>query len=120
MGNQSDIVISGRIVFPPGDRPEETALLVAQVEDVSRADAPSKVIAEQVRQRVTLPRAADRSLPFEIRVPRDSIDARSRYNVRVHVDVSGTRSVTSGDFLSTTASPVTPEHPDVAVEVRRV
>lgn len=114
------MLLTGRIVFPPGDRPDEAARVVARVEEVSRADAPAVMVAEQVREHVALPRGENLSLPFEIPIDPESIDPGLRYSVRVHVDVTGTSTVTSDDFVSTAAYPVTFESGGIAVEVRRV
>jgi putative lipoprotein len=95
------------------------ATVHVRLEDVSRADAASTLVAE-----LTLPLAtslpAGAELPFAIIAPH--IDERARYAVRVHVDVSGTGEVEVGDLLSTTAYPVlTHEHPgDLTVEAHRI
>ncbi len=94
--------------------------MVARVEEVSRADAPAVVVAEQVQEHVVLPRDDWGSLPFAIDLRAASIDPRLRYSVRVHVDVSGTASVTSDDFVSTSSYPVEFDAGELAVEVRRV
>ncbi|WP_410793549.1 YbaY family lipoprotein [Kribbella sp. C-35] len=114
------MLLTGRIVFPSGDRPEEASRVVARVEEVSRADAPAVVVAEQVQEHVVLPRDDWGSLPFAIDLRAASIDPRLRYSVRVHVDVSGTASVTSDDFVSTSSYPVEFDAGELAVEVRRV
>lgn len=114
------MMLTGQIVFPSGDRPEEAARVVARVEEVSRADAPAVTVAEQVQEHVALPRGESRSLPFAIDVHSNSINPQLRYSVRVHVDVAGTTSVTSDDFVSTTSNPVIFEPGEMAVEVQRV
>jgi hypothetical protein len=48
------------------------------------------------------------------------MDLRSRYTVRVHVDVTGTASVTRGDFVSTVSYPVSSDQDEMEVAVRRV
>lgn len=120
MGDGRDIVLTGQIVFPLGERPKEAARVVARVEDVTRADAPAATIAEHVQERVAVPQGEDQSLPFTIRIPMRSMDPRRQYTVRVHVDVTGTASVSRGDFVSTISHPVSTEQRDIAVEVRRV
>lgn len=114
------MLLTGRIVFPAGDRPEEASRVVARVEEVSRADAPAVIVAEQVQEHVALPRDERGSLPFAIELHSTAIDPRLRYSVRVHVDVSGTASVTSDDFISTASYPVELDTGELAVEVRRV
>jgi uncharacterized lipoprotein YbaY len=107
-----DVVIKGRAVFPPGERSGAAARVVVRVEDVSVADAPSTTVAQNVLDKVRLPSAEGDSLPFEIRVPKSALDPKRRYSVRIHVDVDGTGTITTGDFLSTRAYPVQTEQPD--------
>ena len=104
--------VSGQIVLPP-DAPEKAGAVVVQVEDVSRADAPSTVVAEQRLEHVPL---RDRDhLDFAIDVPADAINPRGMYSLRAHVDTSGSGSVERGDLVSTQSYPVlTGGAPDLA------
>src|SRR4051794_31297871 len=113
-------VVRGDIVVPEGDVPDEAAELIVQVEDVSRADAPSVVVGEQRLRGVRLPPGG--ALQFEVEVPADRVDPRSSYSVRAHVDVSGSGEVEEGDLLSTQSYPVlTRGHGDAAqVRVQRI
>ena len=108
------------IVAPPLGSTVEAAEVVAQVEDVSRADAPSVVVAEERLQDVKVEPGA--VISFEIDVPAELVDSKSSYSVRVHVDVAGTGEVEVGDLVSTTSNPVlTRGHGDEArVEVQLV
>lgn len=108
------------VVAPPLASSVEAAEVVAQVEDVSRADAPSQVIAEERHQGVKVEPGA--VIPFEIQVPAELVDEGSSYSVRVHVDVAGTGEVEVGDLVSTSSHPVlTRGHGDEArVEVQAV
>ena len=96
--------VRGEIVLPRDDLPAETANLIVQVEDVSRADAPSVIIAEQ-RQAVASLRSGA-ALPFTIEVPAELVDERDDYSVRVHIDVSGSGEVEVSDLVSTQSYPV--------------
>jgi putative lipoprotein len=111
--------VRGEIVLPPG-APPEAARVVVQLEDVSRADAPSVVVGEQRSEQVRL-QGRDR-LEFAIEVPADAIDPRAMYSVRAHVDTSGSGTVERGDFVSTQSYPVlTGGAPDeVKIAVRPV
>jgi putative lipoprotein len=108
------------IVAPSFGSTVEAAEVVAQVEDVSRADAPSVVVAEERLQDVKVEPGA--VISFEIDVPAELVDSKSSYSVRVHVDVAGTGEVEVGDLVSTTSNPVlTRGHGDEArVEVQLV
>ena len=105
----------------PGDAvPVAASRVVAQVEDYSRADAPSPVIGETVRSDVVF--EADGRERFRIEIPPGAIDERNMYSVRVHVDVDGSGSIDTGDLITMRSYPVlTRGHPDeVEVEVRPV
>jgi putative lipoprotein len=91
-------------VLVPLDAPTELAELVVQVEDVSRADAPTVVVGEQRQQGVTLEGGA--VLLFEIEIPADLVDPSHTYSVRVHGDASGSGQVEVGDLVSTQSHPV--------------
>ncbi|MCI0636571.1 MAG: YbaY family lipoprotein [Actinobacteria bacterium] len=117
---ESTWVVRGEVVLPQVTLPAEAAELVVQVEDVSRADAPSIVVGEQRLLGVQLYGGA--VLPFEIEVPAGLVDERHSYSVRAHVDISGSGEVDVGDLVSTQSYPVlTRGYGDEAVvEVRLV
>jgi putative lipoprotein len=97
-------LVRGEIVLPAGELPDQAAEVVVQVEDVSRADAPSRVVGEQRLRRVEL--LPGGRLAFEIEVPADELDERMSYSVRAHVDVSGSGEVEPGDLVTTQSYPV--------------
>lgn len=110
--------VSGRVrlreaISSPG------AILRVKLEDVSRADAAAKLIVEAV---VPIAQAlqAGAELPFLLAVP--NFDERVHYNVRAHVDMTGSGEVSSGDRVSTVACPVlTWGSPDeVTVEAKAI
>jgi putative lipoprotein len=112
--------VRGEIVLPASELPTKAADVVVQVEDVSRADAPSTVVGEQRLHGVSL--RPGTSLPFTVDVPANLIDERGSYSLRVHVDVSGSGQVEVGDLVSTESYPVlTRGHGDQSrVRVKRV
>jgi putative lipoprotein len=87
-----------------------------RVEDTSRADAAAAVIAHLV-ERLSGPLTAGTQRTFTLAVP--DVDDRARYNVRVHVDISGSGEMSAGDLVTTRAYPVlthgAPDHVDVEV-----
>lgn len=87
-----------------------------RVEDTSRADAATTVIADLVEP-LSGPLTAGAQRTFTVAVP--DVDARARYNVRVHVDVSGSGEVSAGDLVTTQSYPVlthgAPDHVNVEV-----
>jgi putative lipoprotein len=113
-------IVHGQVSLPAETEPIEAAEIVIQVEDVSRADAPSVVVAERRLRGVRL--QPSKTIPFAVDVPDDRIDARAHYSVRVHVDVSGSGIVQQGDYVSTRSYPVlTRGHGErVNPEVQRV
>lgn len=103
--------VRGRIRLPEGDLPPEALSIVVAVEDVSRADAPSIVVAEQHLEHVPL----SGDIAFAVEVPGERVQEQARYTVRVHVDVTGTGIVERGDLVSTQSHPVlTGGNPDEA------
>jgi putative lipoprotein len=97
-------IVHGEIVLPAIDLPDVAAKVLVQVEDVSRADAPSSVVGEQELKGVKLQKGA--VLPFTITLPAEAIDERNSYSVRAHVDLTGSGKVEVGDLVSTQSHPV--------------
>ena len=93
--------------------------LHVRVEDVSRVDAASRVVAETLIP-IDHPIAAGEGIPFSVPIPQ--IDEGASYSIRAHLDLTGTAEVTVGDRVSTAAYPVlTHGHPDeVTVEAGTV
>ena len=113
--------VRGRIALPPDIPRQRARAVVVQVEDVSRMDAPSTVVAEQRLEDVDLEASVE--LPFEVEVPAGLVDRHHRYAMRVHVDVTGSGDVTKGDYVSTASYEVLRESDvddDVCITVRRV
>ena len=112
--------VRGCIVLPAGSLPPNAAEVIVMLEDISRADAPSILIAEQRQTGVPLHPGA--VIPFHIEIPDTQIDERRNYSVRAHVDLSGSGRVKVGDLVSTQTYPVlTRGHGDkVRVNVRTV
>lgn len=92
------------------------ATLVVRVEESSRADAPSTVVAETV---LTDPWIAGRA-PFSLLVP--EVDPRATYRVTALVDLDGDGEVGRGDYLNVASFPVlTRGHGNhIVVDVQRV
>jgi putative lipoprotein len=67
-----------RIALPPG------ATVTVRLQDVSRADAPAEVLAEQVIVPTT-----QVPIPFALQYDPARIDARHRYSVGARIEVDG-------------------------------
>jgi putative lipoprotein len=96
--------VRGEIVLPASPVPTKPVDVIVQVEDVSKADAPSTVIGQKHQTGVSLHPGG--VLPFLVEVPTDRIDERGSYSLRVHIDVSGSGKVETGDLLSTESYPI--------------
>jgi uncharacterized lipoprotein YbaY len=94
------------------------ARVYVRLEDMSRADASSRIVAEQILSGADFAQGAP--LQFELRgaLP----DGSGQCNLRVHVDVDGDGQVSPGDYVSTESYPVTPSTApqDLQVRVHRV
>ena len=94
-------------------------VLRVKLEDVSRIDAAARLIVE-VAVPITHPLDAESELPFTLVVP--DVDDSAHYNVRAHVDMTGSGMISPGDRVSTVAHPVlTQGYPnEVTIEAREV
>ena len=113
-------VVHCEIELPPDTPAFTPAHVLVELENISRADAPSQVVAGL--QLVTGVLHGRDLIPFAIEVPAGTLNERSLYSVRVHVDVSGSGEVERGDYITMQSYPVlTRGHGDkVHVVVRRV
>lgn len=112
--------VTGRVVFGPESGAFSRAVVRVRLEDVSRADAAARVVAEQVIRDVSHKPGADEVVAFGL--DGEWPDDRCDYVVRVHVDLNGDGQVKRGDYVSVESHPVlTRGHPrEVAVRVHRV
>jgi uncharacterized lipoprotein YbaY len=113
------LLVEGTIIFDGDGEPPAGATVYVRLEDVSRADAPATVVAEQVI-REAHPGAQAGGLAFTLHG--SPLDPRRRYGVRVHVDVDGDGAVGAGDYVSTTSYAVRADRVPVrlSVAVRRI
>ena len=101
MSNEG-ILVSGEIIFEDGGPSFDGATVYVRLEDVSRVDAASIVVAEQIISKVT---AAD--VPIHFRLTGEPLAERAAYIVTVHVDVDGSGVLSPGDYLTMESYPVT-------------
>jgi uncharacterized lipoprotein YbaY len=97
-------LVSGEIVFGEGAEAFSGATASVRLEDVSRADAPSHVVAEQVIRQVNYRPGQAGRLAFELRV--NNPNERARYTVSAHLDVDGDGQVSRGDYITMESYPV--------------
>lgn len=113
--------VRGVFEVPPGERPTGVVRVRVRIEDVSKADAASIVLAS-VDFETTLPLEGGTPLSFEVPVDAEQVDERHTYVIRGHVDVSGSGQIEPGDYLTTQVHPVLTEGAgdEVRVELRRI
>lgn len=113
-------IIRGEIELPPDAPTFKPAHVLVELEDISRADAPSQVVA-RLRLVTGVLHGGD-LIPFALEVLDSALDERNLYSVRVHVDMSGSGEVEHGDYITMQSYPVlTRGYADtVRVAVRRV
>ncbi len=112
-------LVEGEIKFEEAP-PFSGATMYVRLEDVSVADAPARVVAEDTRRGVSFDPRAGESLKFAIEGAEP--DPKASYSVRAHIDIDGDGQVSRGDFISMQSYPVlTFGYPrQVSVLVRRV
>jgi uncharacterized lipoprotein YbaY len=116
----SKSLVSGEIILGEEVQSFSSATIYVRLEDVSRVDAFSKIVAEQVLHNVSHQAGHQSQLAFDLRGT--TPDERASYAVYVHVDVDGDGQVSRGDYISMESYPVlTFGYPDrVTVRVREV
>lgn len=110
-------IVTGNVVLP-ANAPSVTAKLVLiEARDVSFADAPSVVVAEQLLTDVPL--RPNEQIGFKLLVP--EVESNRTLSLRVHVSPDGSGRAKSGDLLTTANYPIsstgTPEPQRVEVVV---
>jgi hypothetical protein len=98
-------------VAPGTPVPDVPVTLRVQVEEVTAADAPARVVARTVAPGIRL--SGITRLTLDVPPP----DPHSRYTVRVHADLDGSGAVATGDLVSTRSNPVLTEGRPDTVDV---
>jgi hypothetical protein len=91
--------IKGQIAFP-ADANFIAATAYIKLENVSMPGGPAEAVVLQTIKNVS----ADDKPAFEFET---TLDPRDRYNVRVHISMSGDEDYQAGDLLSKQSYPVT-------------
>jgi uncharacterized lipoprotein YbaY len=118
---RNQIIVRGQVRFERDAPTFVDATIRVRLEDVTQADAPAQVVAEQVIPGVSYVGRSEASVSFALESV-ERLDERARYNLRVHVDIDGTGRVTPGDFITTESYPIHPgaRPVELTVFVRRV
>lgn len=91
--------IKGQIAFPANAN-FTGATAYIKLENVSMPGGPADVVASQTIKNISF----DDAPTFELET---TLDPRDRYNVRVHISMSGDKDYQAGDLLSKQSYPVT-------------
>ena len=81
------------------------ATIYVRIEDTSRADAPSEIVAEHILRNGKFGSDLDKYvIPFEISIP--FVEENKMYTVSVHVDTNGNGKMDKGDYINMESYPV--------------
>ena len=94
MTSEATLLVSGQVILN-GTLSFTGATVYVRLEDVTRVDVPSVIVAEQIIQDVSYD--ADNQQEIAFHLTGTAPDPRARYNVRVHVDVNGDERISQGD-----------------------
>lgn len=96
--------VRGEIYFGEGGEAFSGATAYVRLEEVSRADAPSRIVAEQIIHPVNWRPGQSTMFTFALSGP--APDGHARYIVSVHLDLNGDGQVSRGDFITMESYPV--------------
>ncbi len=118
--DRTNSMIEGEIVFEQVNDPIQNATIYIELEDVSLADAPSKVISSMVLENVDIDADGSASIPYSLEYP--ELDDRLTYSMSVLVDMNGDGRTSGGDYISMEHIPVSTSGPndDVIINARFV
>lgn len=116
----AEAVVSGEIVFDEPPELPDGAVIKVTLRDAGLADAPSRVIAEQVLEGGA--REWNRRGRADFAVPFEAPDRRAGYTLSVHVATAGTERFHKGDYINMQSYPVPAAEPpdDMTVVVKRI
>lgn len=97
-------LVRGEIMLPHDVTPFTPAHVLIELEDISRADAPSQVMARLLLAPREL--REDDLIPFTIEVTASALNEQHLYSIRVHIDASGSGQVERGDYITVQSYPV--------------
>ncbi|MHC1577000.1 MAG: YbaY family lipoprotein [Methanosarcinaceae archaeon] len=118
--DRTNSMIEGEIVFEEMNDPIQNATIYIELEDVSRADAPSTVISSMVLKNIDIDADSSASIPFSLEYP--ELEDRFTYSMSVLVDLNGDGKISGGDYISMEHIPVSTSGPndDITINARFV
>jgi uncharacterized lipoprotein YbaY len=112
--------IEGEIILDNGNNVTRSTTYI-RIEDMSRADAPSKNLAERILRNSTFIQKLDKYvLPFNISLP--FFEKNKMYSISVHVDANENGKIDKGDYINMENYPVPLQgfNDKVEIKVRRI
>jgi uncharacterized lipoprotein YbaY len=116
----SEPLVTVEIMMSEVAQPFSNATAYVRLEEVTYADAPAHLIAEDVINNVSYTGSSN---TIATSVLHGQIaDSQAHYSIRVHLDLDGDRQISRGDYISTESYPVlTHGHPNhVSVRVQAI
>lgn len=100
----SEPLVTGEIQFDQPPHLSSDVKAYVHLLDVGAADAPSRIIAEQVLTDISQKASSGQSISFVLYgvIP----DERGSYAISVHVDMDGDGKISRGDFINMQNYPV--------------
>ncbi len=100
------------------ERPAEfdLALLVVALHDVTYVDAPSRIVAERVYERISGHRD---EIPFRLSLP-ENLPVSASYALKAEIRRSARAALRPGDYLSIAAHPWSPGETSAVIVVQQI
>ena len=99
----SQFFLTGEITFAKTGTSFSGATVYIRLEDVSQADAASKIVAEQIVEDISHQQGGEEKVQVSLQ---SQIDERASYIVSVHIDVDGDGQISQGDYINMSSYPV--------------
>lgn len=100
------MIVSGHIRIPRGPSARTAKVVRTRLLDVSRADAPARIIVEKRLVDVEIPGGSGiEAIAFSL-PDAECVDERADLTVSVHVDWNGSGEIEKGDLVTTQTYPV--------------
>lgn len=97
-------VFEGEILLSPGVKPFRDAIVRVRLLDVSRADAPSRIVAEEIISGASYEPGGARTIAFRLRT--GPLEDHAHYILGAHIDLQGTGTPQRGDLVTVESYPV--------------
>jgi len=111
MALNTPLVVEGIIHLAGVSSSTPNATVYVQIVEVSLADAPSNVVAEEVIPDFQID--MDNLAEIRFSILTSNLNRRANYDLIAHVDINGSGEITKGDYLTMESFPVSPVGPRV-------